>query len=120
MERAPESLANDPEPGERKPGLAHSAGRLLSQVLREVVGSALPAIVIALTINLFLAQATVVRGQSMEPSLHNNQRLIMEKVTYHLVRGPRRGDIAIIDLPGQDEPLVKRVVGLHGETVEVR
>ena len=94
-------------------------GRFLWQVLVELLGTVLPAILIALLINLFLAQATVVQGQSMEPNLHNNERVIMEKVTYHFLHGPQRGDIVIIQVPGQDEPLIKRVVGLAGEMVAV-
>jgi signal peptidase I len=71
-------------------------------------------------INIFLAQATQVLGQSMEPTLHSSQRVVVEKVTYRFVHGPRRGDIVVIDLPGQTDMLIKRVVGLPGETIEVR
>jgi len=56
----------------------------------------------------------------MEPNLHTSQRVVVEKVTYRFVHGPRRGDIVVINLPGQTEMLIKRVVGLPGETVEVR
>ncbi|HIE38869.1 MAG TPA: signal peptidase I [Anaerolineales bacterium] len=120
MESVPEPISETPEPQEDKPGLASSAGRFLLRVLREVVGTVLPAVLIALLINLFLAQATVVQGQSMEPSLHNDERVIVEKVTYRLIRGPRRGDVVIIEVAGQPEPLIKRVVGLPGETVAVQ
>jgi signal peptidase I len=78
-----------------------------------------PAIVIALLINLFLAQSTVVLGQSMEPSLHQDQRLIMEKIGYHW-HGPRRGDIVVLPDPsGGPIPLIKRVVGLPGERITI-
>jgi signal peptidase I len=80
----------------------------------------LPAIVIAVLINLFLAQATRVYGSSMEPNLHTNQRLVVEKVSYHL-HSPHRGDIVVIRMPERGpELLIKRVIGLGGETVEVR
>ena len=94
--------------------------RWLLQALREVAETVIPAVVIALIINLFLAQATQVLGQSMEPNLHSTQRVVVEKVTYRFLHGPRRGDIVVIDLPGQTEMLIKRVVGLPGETIEVR
>jgi signal peptidase I len=94
--------------------------RWLLQALREVAETVIPAVVIALVINLFLAQATQVLGQSMEPNLHSTQRVVVEKVTYRLVHGPRRGDIVVIDLPEQTDMLIKRVVGLPGETIEVR
>ncbi len=119
MENGPEPAPIGQENG-REPGLASSAGRFLLGILREVVGTVLPAVLIAMLINLFLAQATVVQGQSMEPSLHNNERVIVEKVTYRLLHGPRRGDVVIIRVEGQEEPLIKRVVALPGETVAVR
>jgi signal peptidase I len=88
--------------------------------LREALETILPAILIAILINLFLAQPTRVHGQSMEPSLHSDQRLIVEKVSYRL-HGPRRGDVVVFSAPQQSEELlIKRVVGLPGETVEIR
>lgn len=87
--------------------------------LREIGETVIPAVVIALFINLFLAQATQVLGQSMEPTLHSSQRVVIEKITYRF-HGPRRGDIVVIDSSEQSEMLIKRVVGLPGETVEVR
>lgn len=90
------------------------------RALREVAETIVPAIIIALLINLFLAQATQVLGQSMEPNLHTNQRVVVEKVTYRLFHGPRRGDIVVLDLPNQSDMLIKRVIGMPGETIEVR
>ena len=83
-------------------------------VLREIAETIIPAIAIALVINLFLAQATVVQGQSMEPNLHNYQRVVVEKVTYNFFHGPQRGDIVVLDLPNQSDMLIKRVLGLPG------
>jgi len=95
-------------------------GRWLLQALREVAETVIPAVAIALVINIFLAQATQVLGQSMEPNLHTAQRVVVEKVTYRFFHGPRRGDIVVLDLPEQKEMLIKRVLGLPGETIEVR
>ena len=87
--------------------------------LREALETILPAILIAILINLFLAQPTRVHGQSMEPNLHSDQRLVVEKVSYRL-HGPRRGDIVVFSMPQQSEELlIKRVIGLPGETVEI-
>ena len=87
--------------------------------LREALETILPAILIAILINLFLAQPTRVHGQSMEPNLHTDQRLVVEKVSYRL-HGPRRGDIVVFSMPLQSEELlIKRVIGLPGETVEI-
>lgn len=87
--------------------------------LRDLLQVVLPAIVLAMIVHLFLAQATVVYGQSMEPSLRPHQRLIVDKLTYRL-RAPQRNDIIVLDLPGVNDMLVKRIVGLPGETIEIR
>lgn len=87
--------------------------------LRDVLETILPAVLIAFLINLFLAQATQVYGQSMEPTLHSDQRLVVEKVSYRF-HGPRRGDIVVLKSPQSSELLIKRVIGLPGETIEIR
>ncbi|MBC7261041.1 MAG: signal peptidase I [Chloroflexi bacterium] len=108
-------------PGATPPNPApHSLQRAILRGIREILETILPALLIVLVVNLFLAQATRVEGQSMEPNLHNNQRLIIEKVSYHF-HPPRRGDIVVIKLPNRNsDPLIKRVVGLPGETIEIR
>ena len=109
------SLRDDELPQSQRPGL----GRRAVQLFREVLETVLPAILIALLINVFVGQATRVEGQSMEPNLHTDQRLVVEKVTYRF-HGPQRHDIVVLKLPSQgDELLIKRVIGLPGETVEI-
>ena len=115
----PETLELETEI-EVAPAAATPTGRWLLRALREIGGTIVPAVVIALVINLFLAQATQVLGQSMEPTLHSAQRVVIEKVTYRLLHGPRTGDIVVLKLPDQSDMLIKRVVGLPGETIEVR
>lgn len=107
---------------EETPKQRHPVSRALGwmfRAVREIGETVIPAVVIALFINLFLAQATQVLGQSMEPTLHSSQRVVIEKVTYRF-HGPRRGDIVVVDSSSQSEMLIKRVVGLPGETIEVR
>lgn len=92
----------------------------LSSWIRDILETILPALLIVLVVNVFLAQATRVEGQSMEPSLHNNERLIIEKISYRF-HPPRRGDIVVIKMANRhSDPLIKRVVGLPGETIEIR
>ncbi|MCX6044312.1 MAG: signal peptidase I [Chloroflexi bacterium] len=88
-------------------------------ILQEIVQVVLPALLLALTVHLFLAQATVVFGQSMEPNLSARQRLIIDKISYRF-HSPNRDDIIVLKVPQMDELLVKRIVGLPGETVEIR
>ena len=86
----------------------------------ELVRTVVPALAIVLTINLFLAQPRTVHGQSMEPNLQENQRVIVELLSYRF-RPPQRGEIIVLNLPeNHAEPLIKRVVGLPGEIIEIR
>ena len=90
------------------------------RLVREVLETLVPAILIALLINVFVGQATRVEGQSMEPNLHTNQRLVVEKLSYRF-HGPQRFDVVVLKVPSQgDELLIKRVIGLPGETVEIQ
>ena len=100
-----------------------STGWRLLRIVREVLETMVPAVVIALVINVLLAQATRVYGQSMEPNLHTDQRLVVEKLSYnhwlHL-RGPHRGDVVVFRISPHSDLLIKRVVGLPGDRVEIR
>ena len=90
-----------------------------TSMVREIVQVLFPALIMALTIHLFLAQATIVFGRSMEPSLFERQRLIIDKITYQF-RAPHRNDIVVIKRPEMDELLVKRIIGLPMEKIEIK
>jgi len=89
--------------------------------LREV----LITIILALVI-FFVARGTIqtyeVFMTSMEPSFHEGQRVVVNKAAYWgWVGNPERGDVIIFNAPnGSDEDFIKRVIGLPGDTVEVR
>lgn len=88
--------------------------------LREFAEALLPALVIVLVINTFIAQATRVDGLSMTPNLQDGERLIIEKLTYR-IHPPERGDIVVLDPPSHTGiPLIKRVIGLPGEVIAVQ
>ncbi|MBL8159886.1 signal peptidase I [Candidatus Saccharibacteria bacterium] len=85
---------------------------------------------IALFINTFLLQSYYVEGTSMAPTLHNNDRLIVDKASASAAHitgkpyQPQRGDIVIVDSRirdqnGEYEQLIKRVVGLPGERLAI-
>ena len=58
--------------------------------IREYAESFVIAIALALFIILFVAQSFLVQGDSMEPSLHDGERLLVDKVTYRF-RSPSAG-----------------------------
>jgi signal peptidase I len=97
-----------------------SRTQFVANAVWELVITVCPALLVALFINVFVAEAALVEyGPSMQPNLYRGDRVIAEKVSYrfHL---PHRGDVVIADRPGNEVSLIKRVVALPGETVEVR
>ncbi len=84
------------------------------------------SIVLAIGIRQFVAEARYIPSESMLPTLQVNDRLIVEKVTYYF-QDPERGDVIVFDPPEGlrrmnprfNAALIKRVIGLPGETVEV-
>ena len=88
-------------------------------MVRDILSAVAPALVIALLLVQFVAQTTYVHGNSMEPNLHSNQRILIEKVGYRF-HDPRRGDVVVLDVEGTSAPLIKRVVGLPGEVLTIR
>lgn len=77
------------------------------------------AIGITLFIVFFVAQRTVVSGNSMNPTLNNGDNLIVEKVSYRF-SDPKRFDVIVFPPEGRKhEYFIKRVIGLPGETVRI-
>lgn len=101
---------------------------------RSFVWYALLALGLALFIRFFIAAPYVVSGASMEPTFDNWDYLITDRVSYRL-EAPERGDVIVFCLPGQEacsiterlsegefqapRTLIKRIIGLPGETVIV-
>lgn len=77
------------------------------------------ALLAAFTIRQFFFEPVRVVGPSMQPTLYTDERMIVEKVSYGFTE-PKRGEIVIVRYPLYTESCVKRVIGLPGETVEVR
>lgn len=84
------------------------------------------SIVLALGIRHFVAEARYIPSESMVPTLLVNDRLVVEKVSYHF-GPPQRGDIIVFWPPdalfpegGHKDAFIKRVIGLPGDTVEVK
>ncbi|MCJ7769899.1 MAG: signal peptidase I [Dehalococcoidales bacterium] len=91
--------------------------------LKPVVREVLVTLVIALVI-FFLIQTTIqssiVLYSSMEPNIHEDQRIIISKIVYWF-HEPERGDIIVFPNPNNpDEDYIKRIIGLPGEVVEIK
>lgn len=99
--------------------LARSTGRLLLGLVKGFLTTILPASILALLLTHFVVQSTVVYSCSMEPTLYEDQRLIIEKISYRF-HAPQRGDVVVVDRGDDEIPLIKRVVGLPGETLQIK
>ncbi|MGH8885947.1 MAG: signal peptidase I [Egibacteraceae bacterium] len=104
------------------------------------------AILFTFAIKTLLVQAFYIPSESMVPTLHEQDRILVEKLSYQF-RDPERGEIIVFHRPGQREPVerwslgrfargllaglglaqpagevdfIKRIIGLPGDTVEVR
>ncbi len=75
------------------------------------------AVVLALLIRLFLFEVFVVEGRSMYPTLHETERLMVNKIVYQF-DDPQLGDVVVFEFqPGRD--FIKRVIGIEGDRVEI-
>jgi len=80
------------------------------------------AISSALLVRAYVLQQFAVEGTSMLSTLHPSDRVLVNKLSYRL-HDPRRGDVVVlkrIESNAQERDLIKRVVGLPGETIEYR
>lgn len=90
------------------------------RVLGEFLRLALVAAAIAIPIRYFIAQPFIVRGASMEPNFYNREYLVVDELSYFF-RPPKRGEIVVFRYPlNPSEYFIKRVIGLPGETVEIK
>lgn len=83
------------------------------------------SLVLAFGIRQFVAEARFIPSGSMEPTLQIDDRLVVEKISYHF-NPPERSDIIVfwppeeLALPGaRRDAYIKRVIGLPGDTVEI-
>src|SRR5580700_9817850 len=78
------------------------------------------ALGLALVIIIFLYQPVKVEGTSMAPLLSDQERIFINKFVYHF-EPIERGDVIVFWYPlDRSKSFIKRVVGLPGETVEIR
>jgi signal peptidase I len=108
-----------------------------SAVWREIKGL-LWVLLAVLLFHSFVAKPFYIPSESMMPSLLKGDRLVVSKYPYGwswvspsfhvfphwqgrlLGNMPERGDIVIVTPPGQSDDYIKRVIGLPGDTIEVR
>ena len=91
-----------------------------SESAYETLRTIVLVLITALVIRSFVAQPFVVEGKSMEPTLHNAEYLIVDKIEYRL-HDPQRGEIVVFKAPeAPDQNYIKRIIGMPGETVTIK
>src|SRR5271155_3651138 len=83
------------------------------------------AIIVAIVLRAFVVATYSIPSGSMEPTLQIGDRIVVDKLSYHL-HGVDRGNIVVFTTPPNEncagppvEDLVKRVIGLPGETISL-
>jgi signal peptidase I len=121
--------SNEAEPATAvvKPNMDETRWEKIAQNLRTIGG----AVLLALVIRTCLFEAFEIEGPSMEPTLLNGDRVVVAKFLYGLFLpfrdqadlnwgGPNLGDVVIIKSPADGVDIVKRVIGVGGDFIEVR
>jgi signal peptidase I len=101
------------------PPPASGGGSRWRASLWELVKTLVLVVVFVVTIRAFVVEAYVIHGKSMEPTFHDSERLLISKFAPRFEE-LHRGDIVIFNHP--DEPgkrLIKRVIGLPGEEIQI-
>lgn len=84
--------------------------------LLEWLDSIILAVAVLSLVFTFAARAIRVDGHSMDPTLHDQQLLIINSLPYQ----PSHGDIVVIDAyTPHGQTLIKRVIGVAGDTIDI-
>ncbi|MGV3465387.1 MAG: signal peptidase I [Heyndrickxia sp.] len=94
-------------------------GKMKAKIKKEIKSwgkSLLIALGIAFVIRTFFISPYIVEGASMEPTLHNQEKVIVNKLNF--TGNFDRGEIIIIK--GREKNYVKRLIGLPGDRIEIK
>ena len=112
-------------PDQTSPPSAGGGGPRRSRWLGEGVAVVVIAVLVAVLLRTFVVQTFFIPSGSMEPTLQIGDRILVNKLSYHL-HSVQRGDIVVFSRPPAENcggpevnDLVKRVIGLPGDTISL-
>lgn len=109
----------EPAPPEWGASARPSFGRRFVRALGELLQTVLIAGLLFLAVNLITARIRV-EGNSMEPSLHDGEFVVVSRLSYRWGE-PQRGDIVVFHFPlDPGRRFIKRVIGEQGDIVQIR
>src|SRR3989304_10363614 len=109
----------EPAPPEWGVSSSSASGSRLARLLSEVLQTLVVATIIFLAVNRVTARVRV-EGSSMEPSLHDGEMVVVNRLAYRWST-PSRGDIVVFRFPLEpSRRFIKRVIGLPGDSLEAR
>lgn len=118
-------LPQEPQEQSSQPKLVSSR-----RLRRDVIETVLLVLIIYTLVNLTTARA-IVEGPSMQPNFYTGQLVVINRFAYYFSQ-PQRGDVVVLHSPRAEcqktdrvidyacDDLIKRVIGLPGETVDIR
>lgn len=86
--------------------------------LQELMSTVLFFIAIFSLLQLTLPRS-VVHGTSMQPTFYEGQYLVISRLDY-MIGDPQRGDVLVFNSPEGDDALIKRVIGIPHDVIEIR
>jgi signal peptidase I len=104
-----------------RPRIKPRLGYVSSFSISEIVGTLLFMWCVVVLSDMAIPRS-LVDGRSMEPTFHDEERLFISRLHY-LVQRPERGDVLVFNSMNPREPeimLIKRVIGLPGDLIELR
>lgn len=101
------------------PSPALSFTRKVAAIGMDFLETVVVALSIFVVVYLFLIQPHEVKGSSMEPTFHNNEYILTDKISYRLA-DPQRGDIIIFKAPNNPEvDYIKRIIAAAGDRIKI-
>lgn len=92
------------------------------EFIKEMISIVVIAFILAMILRTFVIEGRIIPSGSMLPTLQLQDRVMVNKFIYYF-KEPQRGDVIVFNPPEilhSKDPFIKRVIGLPGETVQVK